>query len=316
MISIEAKHFLEIIEMELNSPEMQVLKATIKAAGGLSKKTTFEKIFQHLHTKRKDSFSKAWVYKCLSNLEESGFIIVVSIGNPKQYMVTEESITKALEIKKLRRIDNLQREKQASVIHQQRMESINLPKLAAYLTKYLSKSLEIDSSTIIEGKDNIKKAIATEICAFAKPNDIIRTTSYLHLIESGSSGPAEEVVLRTVFDGVKVLGLIIPSIPIENGMNYMGQFFEKLGKPLIKAISTGNLIVKIANEKLFTYRMISLNSERMILHLTNTVGCGAAALIHRNDNARLIDDAVKTFDKFWNESSEITELMTSLFAKV
>ena len=313
--SREANQFLEILGVETDSREMKVLKAIIKAAGGLSKLVTFEEIFHYINSDSNTSYSKAWVYKCLKNLENAGFITVASIGNPKQFIVTEHSIMEALARKKQERVSILQKEREVSLGQRHNLDTANIPKLAKALIDSITKELEMDSSTIIEGADNIRRAIASEICSLVKPEDIIRTTSYLHLAESGSSGPAEEMVLRTVFEGVQVRGLIIPSIPADTGLNLLGHFLEKLGKTFIKAISTGNLNVKIANENLLTYRMICLNSERMILHLTNTIGCGAAALFHRKDNSSIIDDAITTFDELWSQSIDITEKMTTFLPK-
>lgn len=228
-------------------------------------------------------------------------------------MVTEESMLRALALKCRERIGALDNKKIQLENHQLLLQNGDLPRLAHYLEKLLTESSLCQESIIIEGIDNIKRAIAVEICDLAKPGDTIRATSHLHIITSDIIGPGKESIIKAATKGVNVRGLVIPTIPIERGTEALKRFLLKSSELLIKALESKTLQVKLVNDGKFGYRMISLNSEKMILYLSHSVECGDAAIFHINDNPKIIADANRTFDRFWENSTDFTTIMHNLF---
>jgi len=78
----------------------------------------------------------------------------------------------------------------------------------------------------------------------------------------------------------------------------------------VQGVSTGNIELRLAGERLQTYRMVSLNSEKILLYLTQAKASDIAALIHRKDNPVLVDDAIETFDRLWNTGFDIIAPIT------
>jgi len=59
---------LERIGIHLSAPEIQVLGAMLKAANETQGEITFQQIHANITSERGKAPSKAWVYKCISNL--------------------------------------------------------------------------------------------------------------------------------------------------------------------------------------------------------------------------------------------------------
>jgi len=82
-------------------------------------------------------------------------------------------------------------------------------------------------------------------------------------------------------------------------------YIQHIGDAFTKLASTGNISFRIAKKNYQTYRMVSLNSDKMLLYLTHAAESDMAALIQRKDNPGLIDDAVKTFDTIYDEAGDV-----------
>ncbi|MHA2160001.1 MAG: hypothetical protein ACXABE_13955, partial [Candidatus Thorarchaeota archaeon] len=78
---------------------------------------------------------------------------------------------------------------------------------------------------------------------------------------------------------------------------------------------TGNIQLRISREPINTYRILSLNEEKMLLYLTHAKESDMAALVHREDNPKLIDDAISTFDKLWETGIDVLDLVKKMLEK-
>jgi len=58
--------------------------------------------------------------------------------------------------------------------------------------------------------------------------------------------------------------------------------------------------------------MVALNTDVMLLYLTHSPESDMAALVRREDNPGLVDDALSTFDKIWEEGVDIMEMVAKL----
>ena len=314
MISSDIKSYLNSIGVELNSSSIQILKAIIKVGAGLSRPVTFKQILHQINARRKQPFSEAWVYKCLKNLEQAGFLTIQSIGNPKRYMVTEENMLTTLAKMCHKRIVELNNAKRQLVSKRDLIQNGNLAQLAGHLEKTLTKSSIESGSSIVEGIENIKRAFDDEICEVAKHGDIIRVTGYLHIVESGIIGPEEESIIKAAIKGVNVQGLLIPTIPAKRGMEAFKRYLQNVSEILLNALDNKMLQVRMLDEPVLTYRMISLNSDKMILYLSHSIECVTAALCHNDVNPRLIEDAISTFDNLWNNARDLSGVLLSFFS--
>jgi hypothetical protein len=70
--------------------------------------------------------------------------------------------------------------------------------------------------------------------------------------------------------------------------------------------------MRFLQEDIETYRMLCLNQDMLILYLTDTYKADTAALVYRRDNSILVDDAVSTFDRLWNQATDVTEFLKQL----
>jgi hypothetical protein len=53
----------------------------------------------------------------------------------------------------------------------------------------------------------------------------------------------------------------------------------------------------------------------MLLYLTHAKESDMAALVHREDNPKLIDDAISTFDKLWETGIDVLDLVKKMLEK-
>ena len=136
------------------------------------------------------------------------------------------------------------------------------------------------------------------------------------LLDGGleSSGLAEQKLVTRAFDGVKVSGILMPQKHQEFTTELIVRYLRNMGDTFGNLAATGNISLRIAKEYSTTYRMVSLNNEKMLLYLTHSAESDIAALIHRRDNPGLIDDAVKTFDNLFDEGINVVEVVEKMLS--
>jgi hypothetical protein len=115
----------------------------------------------------------------------------------------------------------------------------------------------------------------------------------------------EMSLMARAFDGVKIIGLMIPTKGKESETHELiSNYIQNVKDSFIRLASTGNSSLRIAKENILTYRMVSLNSDKMLLYLTHAADSDMAALILRKDNPGLIDDAVTTFNRIYEVAND------------
>jgi energy-converting hydrogenase Eha subunit C len=108
---------------------------------------------------------------------------------------------------------------------------------------------------------------------------------------------------------VKVRGMLIPHQREKLSIDLIANHLKMLSGSFVSAIGTGNVTLKLAREPINTYRMISLNNEKILLYLTHAKESDVAVLVHRGSNAGLIDDAISTFDGLWKDAIDVAEIV-------
>jgi len=125
---------------------------------------------------------------------------------------------------------------------------------------------------------------------------------------------AEMSLMVKAAEGVKVIGLLMPDSEQSVATELVVNYIQNIGETFTKYATTGNILMRIAKENIKTYRMVSLNREKMLLYLTHAAKSDMAALIYRKDNPGLIDDAVDTFDRIFEEGIDVVDLIRKMLA--
>ncbi|MFW9814260.1 MAG: hypothetical protein ACFFF9_17490 [Candidatus Thorarchaeota archaeon] len=310
MMNAEIKSVLERLGIDINSGEMQVFRAVLLAAGGTENPVGYSEVAAALESITKKTFTKAYIYRQLKSLDESQFIKIRNT-HPRTYTVADTSLREALEAKIIA-------EKGESVDRKQELESrykqlgkIKSQELALLMHKQLTGNNVSSDSGVIEGVENVRSTIIREFADGAKKGDIVRVLAHASTIIDGlePGGVTEFRLMQSVFRGVKVLGLMASFSEKDNNVNLMAGHFTTMTDLLNQVAETGNFQLRITSEPVNTYRMVSLNEDKMLLYLTHAKESDMAALVLREDNPGLIDDALQTFDELWKTGIDVIDLV-------
>jgi predicted transcriptional regulator len=306
--SIDSNYVLDQIGINISSRDFRVLKAIIQAQEPNNGAATVDEI----HAKIKKKLSKSWIYKCLDNLERQGFISVDKVRRPRVYIVNSESVMIGLEDARQNALKKLRQEQHQIQQHEDILKQSNLHEMTEYVLEHLAGKQPRNLSRVFEGVENVRRVIVEEMCSNPISGDLIRV---LNMIELSSFNSLSTSFLETEFLDAAVQGLKVralfpmnPKSP-EEGLAALARFLKGVGGPLTSAIKSGNLQIRARPTEDQTYRMISRNNNKMLLFLTNAPTPDTGALLYRNVNTPLIDDAITTFDALWEESQDITQML-------
>lgn len=307
------------IGIDVDSSQMMVLKAVMAASGGPAKFASYKEIAEKLNKleKKKKPFTKAYIYRHLSDLEREGYVVVDAVQKPRKYAISESGILGSFKKKKEDALSELQTKKEEISTRMKLLENTN-PESVAFFTYNQLMGLEtVTGSIIIEGIENVRNTVIREFGNIAKPGDEIRVFASASLLDGGldKAGMAEMSLITRATDGVKILGLLMPQGELTFTTELMVNFMKNIGEVFVGFAASGNIQLVVAKENIKTYRMVSLNKEKMLLYLTHAADSDMAALIHRKDNPGLIDDAVDTFDRISAEGIDVIELVTKMTAE-
>ncbi|MFW9788401.1 MAG: hypothetical protein ACFFE2_11615 [Candidatus Thorarchaeota archaeon] len=305
---------LEKIGIDMDSSEMQVFRAVLFAAGGTDKYVNYTEIAASFESLANKKFTKAYIYRRLRDLEESGLIVIDDIHSPRTYAVVESSVANALEVKRKERLSESLERRQELTTMMNRLRFVKSQDLALMLHKQLAGVSSIEESGIIEGVENVRSTIIREFADGAQPGDVVRVLGHTSTLAEGL-GPGGVTELRLIqagFRGVKVLGLLTPHTQDKLDLEIMARHLMPMAKAFEQAAQTGNIGLRISPEPVNTYRIVSLNEDKMLLYLTHAKESDVAALIHRKDNPGLLDDALKTFDELWETSVDILDIIKQM----
>lgn len=308
---------LEKLGVDMNTSEMQVFRAVLFAAEGTGKPVKFEKISTSLESIVNKKFTKAYIYRQLNNLEENGFIVVDSINTPRTYTIVESNIAKALETKRQGKLSEKLTKRQEITTILNRLKSVKSDELAIMLHKQLAGTSSVGESGVIEGVENVRSTIIREFADEAKKGDLVRVLGHASTMAEGlgPGGVTELRLLQSGFRGVKVLGLLTPIGQGQTELDLMTSHISPMVEVFQQAIETGNIQLRISREPIKTYRMVSFNEDKMLLYLTHAKESDMAALVYREDNPGLIDDAIRTFDELWKTSIDMLDVLKQALQK-
>jgi Fe2+ or Zn2+ uptake regulation protein len=299
--------------VDMTSRDMQVLKALAEVASRNPEGVTYADLSSHL-TEKGIKLSKVWIYKCLSRLEEDGFVITERISNPRQYLTSQRIIANALEQKRKAKVDGLKSDREKATADLESVKGTSVEDLTMMAYDTIVGSVPIDTSTVIEGVENVRSTLIREFFQKAKPGDVIRLLAPIQAIDrdNETSGVTELELLKKAAEGIRLLSILVPTEDESRDPKVISKYIGGLGEILREVMLTGNLEVRSPKTPLKTYRMVALNTNVMLLYLTHSPASDMAALVRREDNPGLVDDALNTFDKIWDVGVDIMETVAML----
>ena len=316
-MSKKIQSYLDKLSVDMNSSHMQVFRAILMASGGTDSPVSYGEIARHLESVAEKKYTKAYIYRRLNELEEDGFIKIDTIHTPRTYTTTETSVENALEAKRKEKYSSKLTRRQELTTELNRLKTVKSQELALMLHNQLAGSPSIEGSIMIEGIENVRSTIIREFADGAKEGDLVRVLSHASTMAEGL-GPGGVTELRLIqggFRGVRVQGLLTPTGEDNLNLNLMASHLSTMVDVFEQAAKTGNIQIRISREPINTYRIVTLNEDKMLLYLTHAKESDVAALVHRKDNPGLIDDALRTFDELWEISVDILELLKQFLQK-
>ncbi|TFH04594.1 MAG: hypothetical protein E4H14_14400 [Candidatus Thorarchaeota archaeon] len=303
--------------IDVDSSQMMILKAVMAAAGGPSKFVSYKEIAEHLQKLEKKKYTKAYIYRHLSDLKDEGYLVIDSVQTPRGYAISESGIISSFDKKQKEALSERLVKKQEITTKFNRLKIVSSANIAYFLYNQLMGVESAEESIIIEGIENVRSTVIREFGKPAKAGDEIRVIAPASLLDGGleSAGMAEMSLMVRAADGVKIIGLMLPQGEHSFTTNLFVKYLQSVGKEFTSLATSGNIILKVAKEHIKTYRMVSLNREKMLLYLTHAADSDMAALIHLKDNPGLIDDAVDTFDKISAEGIDVIEIVKQMLTK-
>ncbi|MFW9843539.1 MAG: hypothetical protein ACFFEV_03070 [Candidatus Thorarchaeota archaeon] len=303
--------------IDVDSSMITILKAVMAASGGPSKFVTYKEIVENLHKIEKKKYTKAYIYRQLSALEEEGYLVIDSVQKPRRYAISEGGIVSTLERKREEALIAVQARKQDVLGRLNLLQAINPESFAFVVFNQLMGLEPSKESIVIEGIENVRNTVVREFGMPATSGDEIRVIAPASILGPGRlerAGMAEMSLMTKALDGVRIIGLLMPTEEQAFTTNAIANYLESIKDTFASFAASGNISLNIAKENIKTYRMVSLNREKMLLYLTHAADSDIAALIHRKDNPGLIDDAVDTFDRIFNEGINIMELVQQMLS--
>ncbi|MFW9967616.1 MAG: hypothetical protein ACFFEA_10725 [Candidatus Thorarchaeota archaeon] len=303
----------EKLGVDMNSRDMQVLKAVAELASKNPEGATYADLSKHL-TKKGIKLSKVWIYKCLSRLENADYIITERISIPRLYLTSQRIIANALEKKRKAKVEELKSDRKEVRTELDSIKGTSVEDLTMMVYDTIVGSGPIDSSTVIEGVENVRSILIKEFFHKAQPGDIIRLMAPTQAIdrEGETSGVTEMELLMKAAEGIKLRTILIPTVDASRDQGILATYIGDLKDFLIETILGGNIEIRSPGAPIKTYRMVSLNNDVMLLYLTHAPASDMAALVRREDNPGLLDDALNTFDRIFDNGIDMITMIAKL----
>ncbi len=288
----------------------------LRAGNETQGEITFQQIYANIKSERSKAPSKAWIYKCISNLESNQFITVNRLGRPWHFTATIETIMAGLANSQSRQRSILEDERKELSEDVESLEGADMQDMANIIIGIMIGRKPKLTSGHIEGKDNVRIAMIRELCGNTSPGDVLRLTEGANLLDltPANSGPVEKALLEAVQNGLTIKALLTSQMPQGQGLASLASFLSKTSSLVVQGILDGRLQLRATPQPTSTYRMLCLNEEKMILFMSKAPYPDSAALIYRDDNPTMVDDAVATFERLWESAIDISAILKQAIA--
>ncbi|MDF1538554.1 MAG: hypothetical protein P1Q69_06595 [Candidatus Thorarchaeota archaeon] len=310
-----ATRIMEKIGLSLNGRDVQILGIILNLQMDTRIGHTVEEIHAEANTTIEKRFSKAWIYKCLSNLENDGFIIVNRIDTPNTYSADPESIGHALQTyidrTKIKLADEIEETEQQI----EYLENIVSDDISRYIIQELAGNDVERLTGLIEGLQNVRSIIVRGMCTGVGEGDILRINAKSNVLDlGGTSSHVEQRILEAARDGLEVRALLNQApFGIRLTETILRSFAEGEKELMETGLASGKVQIRLADKEETGYTMVSLNRDKMVLFLAYSPRPDSVALITRKGNHILIDDAVNSFDALWDRAQDLSKTYSKMF---
>jgi Fe2+ or Zn2+ uptake regulation protein len=312
----ETMEALESFGINMDSGEMRVLQSLLRAGLG-SERPTFDRIYSIIKESKGRVPKRAWVYRCLDNLEADGFISVDKLQRPRLYSASRLTIVSGLNRARRNRIAALQDDLCLVTQTMQLLDYTSPIAMSAYVYEALTGGGRQPATGVVRGVDNVRKLIRTEILDKAVPGDTMRLTHRLDNLAGikDTMSVIDEEILSVILRGVDMHVVLIPSA-LASDMSTVSQVMLGHQTQIMDALKSRHLVFRMYPHDIQTYRLLALNNEKLMMILTHAWRPDTVVLFKRDEHPVLVDNAIQTFDRLWDESVDAAQLLAARLQKL
>ncbi len=282
----------------------RVLNAILSSQESLGRGVTIDAIDKKLSEMAGGKkTTRPLIYRHLKALEQSGLMTVNRTNKPYLYTVNFESTIKAIERYKTEKLLKLQQEIDRIDVEQEMLKSVEMPWLARrFVERLVGPERKVRTKTV-KGVSNALLFIENEISYNTTKGDVLRVTTDWIPVEVKEQLESQYKRMVAAMQGAKIRVMeyhprqVLPDIV---AWRY---------KALQELVEEGTDIeYKIANQSrqgVRTYQGIALNRDSLILLVSEEPFI--LVWIPRETNAALIDEAVNSFDRDFEQGIDYLE---------
>ncbi|MBN2230304.1 MAG: hypothetical protein JW779_12010, partial [Candidatus Thorarchaeota archaeon] len=303
--------YLEILGISPASRNYQILRAILEVTEETGSTPTFLQIEDKINNNKNEPFSKQWIYKCLSDLEKQGMIMIDRINKPTRYSASLLDIRTGLQKIRDGQLKEMEKRKKELQEKKKEVEKENIYDLAYHLVDFLSGKKPERRSGVIEGKENIRRFILLEICNQAKPGDVLRANCRANFVDIDKGVvPIERLLLETMNNGAKVRALLGHG-SLEDTYEHtdLRDVFHSEHEIFRTAILNESIDIRAPVEGVMPFRIIALNNDKMFMFLSDSAQPDTVALVFREGNPVLVDNAIQRFDEMFDRGQRLNEVV-------
>jgi hypothetical protein len=293
---------MELIEFHFNQMKLRVLKSMIEAQKKFGVKLAFSDIrSQIISEENKEEIDNSLVYRCLTMLEDEGYIEIDRKSYRHLYHTDHYLIEQALKRLKEAKMKVLLELKKSLDEEKSAISKVDSSKLVKKLQKFLSGPLVKNQPRFAYGLEGIYWMIDNEIYDKAKTGDIIRMTLDWVKPDQERENQRYTIARELSKRGVKIKVLThadqdFDSISFEFRIKMYSQ---------LKNLNT-KVNARISANSSNTYQFVARNNLGIVLIVSENPLTGM--WIPRASNQSLVNDAVERFDDDFSGSRDMQDM--------
>ena len=306
----EIANLLDSLGIDLNSTEMRTLGAVLALSADLYSPVSAAAVLRRVQEDGSQPPTKNWVYKCLNELERKGFLKVDKIRQPYLYLSSTADLIEGVE-RQQRNASIRIRRRLAEIREQAKLlRSVAIEDVCSALLKRATPHGLAHRTALIESEEKVHATVINSIFEQVGPGNTVRILLPLHVLvtDRGVIGDFDRLAIDRIRKEVRTKALLTQRQD-EDGIRCFAEYLRPVRDALEEAIESGNLEIRVHEKHGKTYRFYSLNNEVMVMYLTEMFRPDVALFLTRQTHSRMIDDAIKTFDRLWNEAEDVGDAL-------
>ncbi|MFQ5833074.1 MAG: hypothetical protein ACE5H4_10255 [Candidatus Thorarchaeota archaeon] len=290
---------LRILDLTASEKRFQVLGALLRAQAEPGLSVGFDDIYDGLGGPgEKTTVAHSLIYRCLTSLEEQGFIHVDRGSYKHGYIASSDTILTALNRLTQDKIDFLEEEIGRLGSEEQSVGRLDIDLLSTNMIELLTGEQSGEQTRFGHGVDGVRRLIESEIYSKAKEGDIVRASLDWIIHRPSVSDKRLRPMVELAEKGVELRGLGRLKLR-RKVMHSFATLYKKLKQ---RGLKVG--LRFMLNPKA-TYQLLGRNDEGIILIASEQPF--TATWIPRSENPFLIDDAIDTFDRDYFQARDVLE---------